>query len=248
MLLELYGPSAPVYPASILQPPLWSPDDQALAFTDANELLLVETADQTAQPTRITRSIPENAALQWNVNGRLRFATPGRREVQRYEAVLDESEPRLVRSWPVNFLQTRPPVFAPDGSRFIIAAIHPNALNLELYLFDAETDAVENLSNRPLFNDSGAVWSPDGRAIVYQSYNDAGQFLILDSLDGAAQTILHHVKSGFIQDVTWSPDQTSLSFFLSYVGQHAICIFTLASATLDCPIADAETMNWRPVS
>jgi Tol biopolymer transport system component len=149
-----------------------------------------------------------------------------------------------MRIWSVDFFQTRPPVFAPDGNHFIIPAIQANALNLELYLFDVESDTVKNISNRPLFNDSGPVWSPDGTAMVYQSANDAGQFLILDS--GAEPTILLQVRSGFIRGVTWSPDQASVSFFLSQSGQQTICIFTFASETLDCPVQDADAMTWRP--
>jgi serine/threonine protein kinase len=73
--------------------------------------------------------------------------------------------------------------FSPDGHKIAVDQTDPDGRNTDIYVHDLERDAVTRLTFGPSL-DQSAVWSPDGKQIIFSS-NRQGPFrMYLKNADG----------------------------------------------------------------
>lgn len=258
MLADLYAPeSQALYPVgavsgAVKHLPAWSPFRSQIVFTfsetesEALELVVVEPDAARTQVGDVSGLLPGNGLLGWAAAGQLRYVVVGSKTVRLYTLGLDDLSLTLVQEWPFETMVTRPVEMSPDGTRFVLPAITPSLLNFEIYRFDIETGAVHNLSNRPLHNDTNAVWSPDGEHLLFRSLNDAGQFLVMMNADGSDQVTVYREKDALFSQVAWSPDGTQASFVAAQSNRKRLCILEVAAGQVGCPVRGADHASWRP--
>lgn len=254
LVSQMYEPGAQVlYPTQaengiVTHLPAWSPFDSHIAFTytEAGSQELVVLEPGTAQIENITTLIPEGTVLNWTAADHLRYVSVDTGVVRLNEVSLNETEPVVVREWPFPTMSVRQAALSADGSRFILPAIVSHDLNFELYLFDAQSDEVLNLTNRSLFNDTNPVWSPDEQHILFRSLTDSGQYLVMMNPDGSDQQTLFHIQEGLFNQANWSPDGKQVSYVLNQSGRKRLCIFRTADQTVTCPAHNVDQVSWRP--
>lgn len=131
------------------------------------------------------------------------------------------------------------PALSPDGRH--VAFLSTRALELELYLADAETGAVlkrlvraeadrhfQNLS----FLDSSVAWSPDGRRVAFGAFARGGRAIVLYDVErGRVERRLDLPGIDDMRQPAWSPDGRSLVF--SAVVGTASDLFTVELETGD---------------
>lgn len=260
MISRVFEPGAQVlYPTQtengvVAHLPAWSPFNSRIAFTYAQpgseglELVVLEPEAGISQIENLTAMIPEGTLLRWTAADRLRYVTAANGLVRLYELRLNAAEPAVVREWIFPTLSVRQAALTADGERFILPAIVPQDLNFELYLFDAASADVRNLTKRSLYNDTNPVWSPDEQHILFRSLTGTGQFLVVMKPDGSDQQILFQIREGLFNQANWSPDGTSISYVWSSSGSKQLCIFQAADSRITCPAAGVDQVSWRPNS
>ncbi len=239
--------------AFVAHRPTWLPEASQIAFTygrmdapDYLELVVMEPGDEQPLVEDVSGSIPADATLRWIEADRLRYVLAEAGTVRLNEMRLGEFEPVPVREWPFETVQARQGIMSSDGERFILPAVVPTSLNYELYLFDARTGQVQNISSRPVHNDSQPVWSADEQQVIFRSSNDAGQFLVLAAADGSEQTTIFHSRDGLLRDVSWSPDGRHVLFVDTRPGRNLLCIVDMQTGIANCPADSVRQAAWWP--
>ena len=90
--------------------------------------------------------------------------------------------------------------------------------NYEIYVMNGDGTGLTNLTNNPA-DDSGPVWSPDGKQILFTSSRDGNNEIYVMNADGSAQTNLTNdpatdgeVGGGGLLQIDWSPDGKKILF------------------------------------
>lgn len=82
--------------------------------------------------------------------------------------------------------------------------------NGEIYLLDAQTGALTNLTRHPA-DDRAPSWSPDGNAIAFESRRDGNwDIYILHLADGSITRLTHNLA--FDGAPVWNPEGTDIAF------------------------------------
>jgi Tol biopolymer transport system component len=158
--------------------PAWTPDGRAIVFAstrDGGEFDLWRLAIRGGQPgdlTRLTRARGHEVTPAVAPDGAIIYAavTPDleRREIETH---LEERAPdgaiRALTSGPAD----SSPAVSPDGARLAFARpqLHGGKPDSELWLMVRGTGAVAPLVDLPLTDESGPVWSRDGRFVFATS-------------------------------------------------------------------------------
>lgn len=158
--------------------PAWTPDGRALVFAstrDGGEFDLWRLAIQGGRPgelTRLTRGPGHEVTPAVAPDGTIVYAavTPHveRREIETH---LEERAPdgaiRALTAGPAD----SSPAVSPDGTRLVFARpqIHDGKPDSELWLMVRGTGAIAPLVDLPLTDESGPVWSRDGRFVLATS-------------------------------------------------------------------------------
>jgi Tol biopolymer transport system component len=164
--------------------PAWMPDGRALVFASTRDgggfdlWRLAVDAGQAGELTRLTRGPGHEVTPAVAPDGTIVFArvTPdaGNREGglrPTIETHLEERAPdgaiRGVTAGPAD----SSPAVSPDGARLVFARpqLHAGKLDSELWLMARSTGAVAPLVDLPLTDESGPVWSRDGRFVFATS-------------------------------------------------------------------------------
>jgi Tol biopolymer transport system component len=245
-----------VLPASegdlILQPPLWSPQADALVFTlqaqGMNNVQLVRLGlpqgDLTQAP--LAGAEVQNHALRWLPSDQLRYVEVGETQVRVQDIALAGFDAQTVAEWEVEFIDWWEPVLSPDGERFVVPAVAPGIATYDLFRFDLGSDGYANLTQRTTSNETQPSWSNDGTRIAYKLLTD-GQFIMIGSADGGDPTPVYRHPTARISDIRWSPDDTQLSFLINEPRRVELCIIDLATNDVTCPLMgeDIEEVVWR---
>lgn len=158
--------------------PVWTPDGAAIVFAstrDGGEFDLWRLALRAGQPgalTRLTRAPGHEVTPSIAPDGAIVYAavTPdiAHREIETH---LEERAPdgavRRLTAGPAD----SSPAVSPDGARVVFARpqIHNGAPDSELWLLIRATGAIAPLVDLPLTDESGPVWSRDGRFVFATS-------------------------------------------------------------------------------
>jgi dipeptidyl aminopeptidase/acylaminoacyl peptidase len=158
--------------------PAWTPDGRAIVFAstrDGGEFDLWRLAVAGGQPgelTRLTRRPGHEVTPAVAPDGTVIYAavTP-RGQRGEVETHLEERAPdgtiRVLTAGPAD----SSPAVSPDGARLVFARpqIHGNQPDSELWLLVRSTGAIAPLVDLPLTDESGPVWSRDGRFVFATS-------------------------------------------------------------------------------
>jgi dipeptidyl aminopeptidase/acylaminoacyl peptidase len=158
--------------------PAWTPDGRAIVFAstrDGGEFDLWRLAVADGQPgelTRLTRRPGHEVTPAVAPDGTVVYAavTP-RGQRGEIETHLEERAPdgaiRALTAGPAD----SSPAVSPDGARLVFARpqIHGNQPDSELWLLVRSTGAIAPLVDLPLTDESGPVWSRDGRFVFATS-------------------------------------------------------------------------------
>jgi len=165
------GPAIDAYP-------VWAPDGSAIVFAstrDGGTFDLWRLAMQGGQPrelTRLTHGAGHAVTPAVAADGTIIYAEVVPNEARRDIAThLEERAP----DGTVHALTSGPadssPALSPDGSRLVFSRpqIHDGKPDAELWLLVRATGAITPLVDLPLTDESGPVWSRDGRFVFATS-------------------------------------------------------------------------------
>jgi dipeptidyl aminopeptidase/acylaminoacyl peptidase len=164
------GPAIDAHPA-------WTPDGRAIVFAstrDGGEFDLWRLAIAGGQPgelARLTRRPGHEVTPAVAPDGTVIYAAVTARGNGEVESHLEERAPDgAVRALTAGPADSSPAV-SPDGARVVFARpqIHGNEADSELWLLVRGTGAIAPLVDLPLTDESGPVWSRDGRFVFATS-------------------------------------------------------------------------------
>jgi Tol biopolymer transport system component len=157
--------------------PIWSPNNQRLAFASNSEDAKLKTCGQTGQPPCV------NHLYTINVDG--------------------SGLSRLTNNPPSSPNATNgEPTWSPDGSRIAFASDRDG--NGEVYAMNADGSGVVRLTNDPAA-DGHPSWSPDGRQLVFESNRDKHFQLYVMNADGSGVRRLTNTDSLTLVRATNAP-------------------------------------------
>jgi dipeptidyl aminopeptidase/acylaminoacyl peptidase len=158
--------------------PVWTPDGRAIVFASTRDggafdlWRLAIAGGQPGELTRLTHGPGHEVTPAVAPDGAVIYAavTPrgGRGEIETH---LEERAPdgaiRALTAGPAD----SSPALSPDGTRLVFARpqLHGDRLDSELWLMQRATGAIAPLVDLPLTDESGPVWSRDGRFVFATS-------------------------------------------------------------------------------
>ena len=117
------------------------------------------------------------------------------------------------------------PAWSPDGKKITFMSFRDEhklpgsrATNGEIYVMNADGANPINLTRAPGRHDLDSCWSPDGKQIVFTSY-DKGfltDIWVMDADGGNQRKLTNHEASE--RDPDWSPDGTRIAFYSNRDG------------------------------
>jgi dipeptidyl aminopeptidase/acylaminoacyl peptidase len=219
--------------------PRWSADGRYLAFLSSRPpdgktqvWLLDRRGGEARQLTNVKESL---SGYAWSPNGKKLVLEMG---------PSDEDESASTPSSGATPKAPKPILidryyFKEDGDGYLTAAS-----NTQLYLFDVDTKKVDPLTSDRKFNDSGPVWSPDGRSIAYVSnhaedpdQSDTNDIFLIDAHPGATAKQLHHAYRPSGQHLAWSCDGNLIAYLEGFepkynaYNQNRLAIIPVAGGT-----------------
>ena len=190
--------------------PRWSPDGKYLAFLSARA--------------------PDDKTQVWVLDrrgGEARQLTNVKGEIDSYDWSPDSK--RLVLSMSESDEDKAAPGAKPKAPKPIVLDRYHFKRDIEgylttqsygqLYLFDIESKKLEAITGEKNFDESDAVWSPDGSHIAFISnhakdpdQSGTSDIFIVESRAGAQARKLLTINSAGGQRLVWSPDGKQLAF------------------------------------
>ncbi len=97
------------------------------------------------------------------------------------------------------------PRISPDGKRVALNIADPETSNTDIWIYESSEGIPTRFTSDPAF-ESGPIWSPDGRQIIFQSLQLGHSDLHHKNSNGSGneETILQSERSKYATD--WSPD------------------------------------------
>ena len=189
--------------------PAWSPDGAKIAFSsgrDGTPHIFVMNADGSGT-TRMTNTEKADEFPSWSAGGgRIVFS----REGALFEISAAGGAAHRVGH---GFGSAETPTFSPDGKLIAYDYRRPGSSIREIYVMNADGTAIRQVTRLRAVSGLPA-WSPDGRALAFQSNARLGHFEIYTiGLDGKH---LRQVTTSVIDVIqpAWAPDGKTIGFAL----------------------------------
>lgn len=205
------------YTAASASTPRWSPDGKYLAFLSARPS---DSGDD--------KSKSESKAQVWVIDrrgGEARQLTTVKQEIEDFQWSPDSKKLVLVMKEVEEQSDKKPKPIVIDRYHFKqdIQGYLTAASRSHLYLFDIDSQKVDELTNDKNYEDEDPVWSPDGKRIAYISNHEkdpdqsfTNDIFIIDAKTGSKAEKLITVFAPNDQHLLWSPDGKWIAYL---VGQ-----------------------------
>jgi dipeptidyl aminopeptidase/acylaminoacyl peptidase len=192
--------------------PRWSPDGKYLAFLSAR------TADAKSQA--------EPKSQVWIIDkrgGEARQLTDVKQQIEDYDWSPDSKKLVLVMKEVDEQSEKKPKPIVIDRYHFKqdIQGYLTAASRSHLYLFDVQSQKVEQLTNDKNFEDENPVWSPDGKRIAFISNREkdpdksfTNDIFVMDAKPGSKAEKLITAFAPNDQHLLWSPDGRWLAYHI----------------------------------
>jgi Tol biopolymer transport system component len=207
--------------------PEWSPDGSKIAYSrgdtcqteplDVCNRIWTVDADGSQARRLIPRRLPGPLANRevsfqaptWSPDGRRIAYEQSIWESQRsnlYVMNADGSRRRRL----TRLRNARSPAWSPDGAAIAFTHRPERPGNREIYVLTLKTGKLRRLT-RTKADESLPQWSPDGRRIVYQRWDDEGSDVFVMNADGSGQRNLSR-RPGLDGGPAWSPGGGLIAF------------------------------------
>lgn len=140
------------------------------------------------------------------------------------------------------------PAWSADGSK--LAFESSSAVDVDIWVIDADGSNARNISNDPTGPDLSPAWSPDGTQLAFwkQNFDGTGSVWVMDA-DGSNQVELTPESSVFSHPA-WSPDGRFIAFVSNRVGNNELYLIrpdgTGKRRLTYTPLAQEDHPNWSP--
>ena len=199
----------------------WSPDSRSIAVADDRsggyDIYVVSVPG--ASITRITSDPRYEVFPSWTPDGRRIVYVRLDDRWQDHDVLIADAagggEARTVVK-DTNFFDYGAgatfgyPLISPDGSTMLFRSQRSGWINY--WVVPLAGGAPHQLATENA-NQNGAHWSPDGKSILYVSlWNGTQDLRVVPASGGAARVLVKPDGQGFINNATWSPDGSHISF------------------------------------
>lgn len=141
------------------------------------------------------------------------------------------------------------PQWSPDGTRIVFDRCVNCQIgtNLELFIYDFETDSVIRLTDNKS-SESNPTWSPDGQRIAFTSdrdYFDGDTLRFRKDLyviDADGKNLQRLTNNGFVGSLDWHPDGTQIVFAAN--GIHIYSFDKNEVTKFNIEISNVRPVNW----
>ena len=130
------------------------------------------------------------------------------------------------------------PAISPDGTRVVFAAVG------DLWVANVNGGQPQRITNDPAL-DTGAMWSPDGKSIVYSSDRVGGMNLWIHDVASSTDRQLTKLKVAAMQ-ASWSPDGTRIAFVDADGQVRAVEVASGAVTKLHDRLNEPGRPSWAP--
>jgi Tol biopolymer transport system component len=195
--------------ASNAHSPSWSPDGQTLAFIRRGHVSVLRShAFKQLTHGNFSEDMPV-----WSANGsRLAFVRKKVRAGKGQSAIFTVNtkgtEAKNISGWG----DYRSPSWSPDGTRLVYETYTESSARLLIH--DVRTRATVNLVElSDVTSSSGAMWSPNGKKILYR---DSQNEIYTIWPDGTHRAV---ISDGESYQATWSPKGKNIVFLEDFSGE-----------------------------
>lgn len=134
-----------------------------------------------------------------------------------------------------------PAVASTSGNLILYSSRYssPESGTLDIFVINADGTGRRQLTFDEEFNETGAVWSPDGAKIAYYGYDGPNADIFVMNADGSDMQNLTNTPEDNDRYVSWSPDGTQLVFHSDRPGvrdgstDFELYILTLADGSIN---------------
>jgi len=180
--------------------PAWSPDGRRIAFTHLDHgAVYVMNRDGSGRRVLAKLDGAERAwGVEWSPDGR-RIAVIGDGDLWVMNA--HGTEVRNLVDSPSPAGRTGGIRWSPDGEKLAFAS---RDLDWEIFVVNGDGNGLRQLTDNSEVDDTGPVWSPDGRIIAFTSDRDGNSEIYVMNADGSGQ---RNVSQSPVEDFSpaWSP-------------------------------------------
>ncbi len=183
--------------------PVWSPTGESIAYlsgdNDLRQIMISDLKDGT------TVSYPNTShvnGMSWSPNGNvIAFGSEMDGDSEIYILDLDR---RLTAKLTTITHMNLQPEWSPNGDFILYWATNSDGLGTSVYAISAGSGVEQNLpQNSP--NDSGGIWSPDGKYIAFNSrkaFKDYTSLYIMDADGSNLRELASHIQA---TSLAWQP-------------------------------------------
>jgi dipeptidyl aminopeptidase/acylaminoacyl peptidase len=198
----------------------WSPDSRSIAFADDRsggyDIYTVSVSGSTV--TRLTSDPRYEVFPSWTPDGkRIAYLRLDDRWQDHDVLIMDAAggDSRLVVK-DTNFFDYGAgatfnyPQISPDGSTILFRSQRSGWIN---YWAVPVTGGAPHQLAPENANQNGAHWAPDGKSVAFLSlWNGTQDLRVVPASGGAARVLAKPENQGFVNNATWSPDGSHISF------------------------------------